>query len=128
MKAIFSSEFATADEVVSQQMNVLGSMPVGWWNRWEERSQFFNEDGRPKEGRYVWPPINQAFEEGVQEYRRKRGRVGEFDREETAAILDLMRRMLVFRPEERPTAEEVLESEWMVKWVLPDFNKSLESK
>ncbi|ODM15750.1 hypothetical protein SI65_08984 [Aspergillus cristatus] len=128
MKAIFSSEFATADEVVSQQIDVLGSMPVGWWNRWEERSQFFNEDGRPKEGRYVWPPINQAFEEGVQEYRRKRGRVGEFDREETAAILDLMRRMLAFRPEERPTAEEVLESEWMVKWVLPDLNKSLESK
>jgi serine/threonine-protein kinase SRPK3 len=128
MKAIFSSEFATADEVVSQQIDVLGPMPLSWWNAWEELSQFFDEDGRPKEGRYVWPPIDEAFEEGVQKYRRKRDRVGEFDREETAAILDLMRRMLAFRPEERPTAEEVLKSEWMVKWVLPDFDRSLEIK
>lgn len=128
MKAIFSSDFATADEVVSQQIDGLGPMPSSWWNSWEERSQLFDEDGRPKQGRYVWPPIDEVFEEGVQKYRRKRDRVGVFGREETAAILDLMRRMLAFRPEERPTAEEVLQSEWMVKWVLPDFDRSLEIK
>ncbi|KAJ9291922.1 hypothetical protein DTO021C3_362 [Paecilomyces variotii] len=126
MKAIFNSEFATADEVVSQQIDVLGPMPSSWWKRWEERSQFFDENGHPKEGRYVWPPIDKAFEEGVQMYRRK-CKVGEFDEEESAAILDLMRRMLAFRPEERPTAEEVLQSEWMLKWVLPDFERSLKS-
>lgn len=128
MKAIFSSEFATADEVVSQHIDVLGPMPSSWWGRWEERREFFNEDGRPKEGRWVWPPIDEAFEEGVQKYRRKSGEVGEFDGEEAAAVLDLMRRMLAFRPEERPSVEEVLKSEWMVKWVLPDFNRSLEEK
>jgi len=31
-----------------------------------------------------------------------------------------MRRMMSVRPEEHPTAEEVLKSEWMVKWALPD--------
>ncbi|KAE8151554.1 kinase-like domain-containing protein [Aspergillus avenaceus] len=128
MKAIFSSEFATADEVVSQQIDVLGSMPLSWWKCWEERSQFFDEYGRPKAGRYVWPRIEQAFEEGVQMYRRKSSRVCEFDGEETAAILELIKRMLAFRPEERPTAEEVLKSDWIVKWVLPDFNRSLELK
>ncbi|KAF4230414.1 hypothetical protein CNMCM6457_005990 [Aspergillus fumigatiaffinis] len=75
MKAILSSDFATADEVVAQQIDVLGAMPLSWWKRWEERSQFFDDDGRPKEGRYVWPPIDKAFEEGVQEYRRKSSRV-----------------------------------------------------
>ncbi|KAK1144165.1 hypothetical protein N8T08_005829 [Aspergillus melleus] len=128
MKSIFSREFATADEVVSQQIDVLGSMPLSWWKCWEERSQFFDEYGRPKAGRYVWPHIDQAFEEGVQMYRRKSSRVCEFDREETAAILELIKRMLAFRPEERPTAEEVLKSDWIVKWVLPDFNGSLELK
>ncbi|KAH8430716.1 uncharacterized protein LDX57_008378 [Aspergillus melleus] len=125
MKAIFSSEFATADEVISQQIDVLGSMPRDWWKGWEERSQFFDEDGCPKAGRYVWPHIDQAFEEGVQMYRRKGSRVCEFDGEEAAAILELIKRMLAFRPEERPTAEEVLKSDWMVKWVMPDFNRSL---
>lgn len=109
MKAIFSSE-NDADEMVSQQIDVLGPMPLKWWQRWEERHQFFHDNGRPKEGRYVWSPIDEAFNESVQHYRRKL-RAGEFDKEETAAILDLMRRMLAFRPEERPTIEEVLQSE-----------------
>jgi serine/threonine protein kinase len=126
MKAIFSSEFATADEMVAQQIDVLGAMPLSWWKRWEERSQFFDDDGRPKEGRYVWTSIDKAFEEGVQEFRRKSSRVSEFDRDEMAAILDLMRRMLAFRPEERPPAEEVLKSKWMVKWVLPEYNRTME--
>lgn len=68
----------------------------------------------------MWPSMDKAFDECVQKYRWKRG-VGEFDREETAAILDLMRQMLLFWPEEQLTAEEVLQSKWMVKWVLPDF-------
>jgi len=31
----------------------------------------------------------------------------------------------VFRPEERISAEEVLKSEWIVKWVMPDLQRSL---
>lgn len=125
MKAIFSSEFTTADEIVSNHIDVLGPMPLSWWESWEERSQFFDEDGCPNEGRHVWLPMNEAFEEEVQKYRRKSKRVDEFSTEETVAILDLMRRMLAFRPEDRPTAKEVLQSKWMVKWVLPDFESSL---
>ncbi|PGH13635.1 hypothetical protein AJ80_06267 [Polytolypa hystricis UAMH7299] len=102
-------------------------MPSSWWERWEERGQFFDKDACPIEGRKVWSPIDRAFEEWVQKYRRKRG-VGEFGKEETAAISDLMRRMLAFRPEERPSAQEVLESEWIVKWVLPDFERSLQAQ
>lgn len=46
-----------------------------------------------------------------------------FGKEEETAILSLMRDMLQFRPEKRPTIEEVLASEWMVKWVLPEFER-----
>ena len=65
-----------------------------------------------------------AFEEFIQKYRRKRPEVGMFGDDEVAAILDLMRRMLAFGPEDRPTVEEVLRSEWMMKWVLPDVERS----
>ncbi|KAF3402144.1 hypothetical protein DPV78_004665 [Talaromyces pinophilus] len=120
MKAIFSSEFATADDIFAQQIDVIGtsSLPSEWWEAWEQRI--------PKEGRYVWPSFEQAFEEGVQKYRRRSQKVKEFDEEEMPAILTLMRRMLVFRPEHRLTAEEILQSEWMVKWALPEFHKTLE--
>lgn len=128
MKTVFSGDILTADELVSQQIEVLGPMPLSWWERWGERSQFFDESGCPKEGRNdVWPPMREAFEKHVQKYRRDDG-VGEFEAEETAAILDLMRRMLAFRAEERPTAEEVLQSEWMVKWTLPDLKRGLQMK
>ncbi|KAF3057466.1 Serine/threonine-protein kinase spk-1 [Daldinia childiae] len=110
MKAIFNGEFATVNYVTSQQIDVLGPMPLKWWECWEERAQYFDENKHPKNGRYIWPPINDAFEEDVQKYRRKHG-VGEFDREEAEAIIYLMRRMLVFRPKERPSADDVLKSE-----------------
>lgn len=47
--------------------------------------------------------------------------MGVFEDEETQAILSLMCWMLTFQPEQRLTIEEVLESEWMVKWVLPTW-------
>ncbi|OQD73733.1 hypothetical protein PENDEC_c014G01469 [Penicillium decumbens] len=70
-----------------------------------------------------WPPLETLFEDCVQKWRRKNG--SEIGEDEKAAFLNLMRQMLVFRPEERPTADEVLQSEWIVKWGLPDYQRSL---
>ncbi|RAK87346.1 kinase-like protein [Aspergillus costaricaensis CBS 115574] len=125
MKAIVSTE-APEDEVTSQQIDVLGPMPQAWHSAWEERSYFFDEDGRPVEGREVWPTLDLAFEQGVREYRRQGG-VGDFGDDETATILQLMRGMLRFKPEERLTIEEVLQSEWILKWVMPDYEHSLQA-
>jgi hypothetical protein len=124
MKAIFSGEYSSAEELASQHIDVLGPVPKDWWEQWDERGEFFDVDGRPAQGHYVWPPIVQAFEECIQKYRRLR-QVGEYGKEETAAILYLMRRMFAFLPEDRPTAEEVLKSEWMVKWCSPEYERSL---
>ena len=124
MKAIFSNEFTTLDEVTAQQVDVLGPMPPSWWERWDERTQFFDEGKRSLENREAWPTLEKAFEDFVQKYRRTRPNVGMFCDDEAAAILELMRGMLAFRPEERLTAEEVLRSKWMTKWVLPDVERS----
>jgi hypothetical protein len=58
----------------------------------------------------------------VQKWRLKDG--SGIEEKEKAAFLDSMRHMLSFQPEERPPAEAVLKSEWMVKWALPDFRRS----
>lgn len=42
---------------------------------------------------------------------------------ERDAILSMLRSMLSYRPETRPTAKQVLEFEWMVKWALPEYDK-----
>lgn len=124
MKAIFSTDFVDEDEIAAQHIDVLGPMPSEWWQRWEARPRFFDEHGHPLES-YMenqWPPLEESFETGVQKWRRRIG--GEIEEDEKAAFLDLMRRMLSFRPEERPTAEQVLMSDWMVKWALPDCERS----
>lgn len=124
MKAIFSTEFVEEDEILSQHVDVLGPMPSEWWQSWEARPQFFDDSGCPTESHVIdkWPTLEESFETGVQEWRHKWG--GEIEGSEKAAFLDLMRRMLSFRPEERPTAEEVLMSEWMVKWALPEYRQA----
>lgn len=127
MKFIFS-ESETQDEIVAQQIDVLGSsnFPEAWRKQWERPDDEGDDSHRsiprqPNGVRDTWPSLDDAFEEFVQKYRRKREAAGIFEEEEVLAILDLMRRMLRFRPEERLTIDEVLKSEWMVKWALPEL-------
>lgn len=127
MKFIFS-EAETQEEIVAQQIDVLGfsNFPGTWREHWERQSEEDEEDHkeiprRPTGPRDAWPSLEDAFEEFVQKYRRKREAAGTFDERETQAILELMRGMLKFRPRERLTIDEVLKSEWMVKWAMPQL-------
>lgn len=81
-------------------------------------------DRRPWEDREVRPPLERAFEESIQDFRKKRRKTGFFGKEETRAILELLRDMLIFFPEKRLTVQEVLESEWMKEWVFPEIDRS----
>lgn len=77
----------------------------------------------PRPGREMWSTLEESFEEGVQAWRRKK-QFDESDSPEKAAYIRLMRRMLAFQPEDRPTAEEVLSSDWMAQLCLPDFERA----
>ncbi|TDZ20684.1 hypothetical protein Cob_v006509 [Colletotrichum orbiculare MAFF 240422] len=125
MKAIFS-ESEPQDEVVAQQIDVLGSqwLPPSWLRDWERSHGDQRTPRQPTGDRETRPPLQEAFEDFIQKYRRKREGAGTFEDGEKQAILDLMRRMLKFRPEERLTIDEVLQSEWMVKWALPQLEGS----
>ncbi|KAK8064515.1 protein kinase [Apiospora phragmitis] len=122
------SESATMNEIVAQQIDVLGAqgLPLAWREHWERpnteelvTNTEVEVPRRPAGDREVWPPLEQAFEVFVQKYRREQEATGVFGEEETKGILDLMRGMLRFKPEERMTIQEVLQSEWMTKWALP---------
>ena len=47
--------------------------------------------------------------------------MAEMDDEEKQAFLELMRSMLKFQPEDRVSAQQVLESRWMQNWAKPAF-------
>lgn len=129
MKFLFT-DFGGPDEVVAEQIEALGpqTFPESWRTQWERKGE--GEDDisnrtadveiprQPTRKRTPWPCLENAFEEFVQKYRRKREATGIFEEDETQAILELMRGMLKFRPEERLTIDEVLQSRWMTKWAL----------
>ncbi|KAM3468115.1 hypothetical protein MY5147_008255 [Beauveria neobassiana] len=123
MQPLFSSAFYSSDAVRCQIVDQLGPMPVEWFQKWLGRSNFFDERGQPVDGRRPWPGMAQATENCVQSFRRQDG-MGVFCDEELAALLDLVKKMLAYRPEQRPTLQQILESEWMCTWARRDYEQS----
>ncbi|KAK2064704.1 hypothetical protein LY76DRAFT_622334 [Colletotrichum caudatum] len=100
MRFIFS-ESETQDEIMAQQIEVLGPqhIPSSY-----DRDRLIPR--QPAGPRKVWPTPKEAFNEFVQKYRKN---------QETA------RDILKFQSNERLTIDEVLGSEWMVNWALPQL-------
>lgn len=122
-QALFYGFFATQDYITREQVAALGMLPPQWWAKWEEREEWFTESGVPVEGRPTrsW---DDRFEDCVQEPRRDEG-WEPFQDEERDAISAMLRAMLVYEPERRITAKQVLETAWMRNWALPSYEKML---
>ncbi|KKZ61738.1 hypothetical protein EMCG_03767 [[Emmonsia] crescens] len=124
-RPIFDGTLATWDDIAAQQVDIFGysSVPREWWDGWEERHRYFDKAGQPNAGRSVFPSLESSFEEDVQAMRRGDD-MADFGSEETIAIFAMLRGMLVFRPEERATAEDVMGCKWMKSWGLPELEKA----
>ncbi|KAM3531355.1 hypothetical protein MY4038_004518 [Beauveria bassiana] len=123
MQPLFSSAFYSSDAVRCQIVDQLGPMPAEWFHKWLGRSNFFDERRQPVDGRRPWPGMAQAFENCVQSFRRQDG-MGVFCDEESAALLDLFKKMLAYRPEQRLTVQQILQSEGMCTRARRDYEQS----
>jgi hypothetical protein len=92
------------DDIVAEMINTLGQPPLRWWNSWEKRSEFFNEDGS-------WVADFRRI--STPEFRRLHQRLWEMVRGETEqtcewdvaggelrALEDCLRSMMAFEPAE----------------------------
>ncbi|KAE8349447.1 kinase-like domain-containing protein [Aspergillus coremiiformis] len=120
-RPLFEGFLATEDDMTCEHVDTLGPLPPEWWKRWEARRHKFTEDGMPI-NRNPFRSWGDRFEDSVQQPRRDSG-MPSFDAKERDAIFDMLRPMLSFRPENRTTTKQILESEWMVKWALPEYEK-----
>ncbi|KAF2136517.1 uncharacterized protein K452DRAFT_237370 [Aplosporella prunicola CBS 121167] len=116
-RPLFESWFPSQDEVLQEQIDMLGQLPPGWWASWKTRGNFFDErlervDGEPRR------PWAERFEYSIQVPRRLCGMEEVGDREK-AALEDLLLSMLAFKPTHRLDARQVLQSKWMTRWGLP---------
>ncbi|KAG7087532.1 hypothetical protein E1B28_013491 [Marasmius oreades] len=111
---LFPVLFSNPDWAIKVHVDTLGRLPSEWWEKWEKRAEWFDEDGEPKDGQ-PRQPLKERYESSIQGPRRKYG-MEEFSDEEGAVLISLLKSMFTFNPRDRPTAKEVLESEWMNRW------------
>ncbi|EIN11906.1 kinase-like protein [Punctularia strigosozonata HHB-11173 SS5] len=117
--SLFESFMADNATVMREIVTMLGRLPDPWWRSFEPRTEWFEEDGEPKDpdlkisipelvsfiGTEDEPP---SMDEGPM-IEKCGVRPSE---EEVELLSDLLLRMLKYRPEERATMEEVLEHRW----------------
>ncbi|OAA69875.1 protein kinase domain-containing protein [Cordyceps fumosorosea ARSEF 2679] len=123
IRPLFAAAFSPPAAIIAQHVDALGPLPSRWWSRWEERHDYFDEDGNSIQGKYGGPTLNKAFDDWLHKYRAKFN-AGVFSEEEKTAFLQLLRRMLSYDPLQRPTADEVLKSGWVANWAMDNFEKS----
>jgi len=128
MRVIFSDSEGPS-EIIAEHIDALGMQvfPAKWLDLWNSARTASSDPLIPRRSkgiRNAWPPpLEKAFEEFVQAHRKKRPHLGLIGAEEAHVFLDMVRRMLTFDPEERLTTRQVLETEWMIKWALPELEK-----
>ncbi|KAK7731083.1 hypothetical protein SLS53_008801 [Cytospora paraplurivora] len=110
----------TDDYVTREQVDALGRLPEDWSARWNAQSQYFDSQGNLLDRTCKPRSLEVRFEDSIQLPRRECG-MESIGHEEKMALLGMLRAMLAFVPEERPTAASLLDCEWMVKWALPDL-------
>lgn len=110
----------TEDYVTREQVEALGSLPQDWLARWDARSRYFDSQGNLLDHTCKRRSLEVRFEDSIQLPRQECGMESVGDQEKMA-LLGMLSAMLAFSPEEVPTAESLLEFEWMVRWALPDL-------
>ena len=124
-RSLIDGFLASQDDVTAQQVELQGIMPPEWWAKWDERSKWYDEAGKPlSNAADIWP-WERRFEQWVQSPRRSRN-METICEDERDALLRLLRWMLAWRPSERPDVKTVLETDWMMRWASPAYQKGLE--
>ncbi|KAL2864090.1 kinase-like domain-containing protein [Aspergillus lucknowensis] len=129
----FESFPVSQDEVTMEHVEMLGKLPDRWWNKWEERSNWFDEDGRKnvKNSLRQWygnthRDWDARFAQYIRQPRERHG-LDLFTEEEEMAFRSMMKMMLVLEPSKRATIDEVVECEWMQQWGLPEWQRMQEA-
>jgi serine/threonine-protein kinase SRPK3 len=96
----------------------LGKPPKRWWDMWEAKGDFFDENGE-------WNIKSNRASDGEHKSLKTRmsyiaeGREGSITGEKLRDLTELLEQMLRWVPDDRATAEELANGRWMQKWSLP---------
>ncbi|KAJ7074408.1 kinase-like domain-containing protein [Mycena amicta] len=126
--ALFDPFLGSDNDIVKQNVEVLGRLPDPWWHSFADRALWFEEDGEPKSAEaqaLLWSPASKS---SIHERLRS---IGTRDvppdspegpmmempgvrllEEEVELLGNLLEKMLRYRPEERIGMEDVVRHPW----------------
>lgn len=124
---LFPSWSGGPDEILRQMVQTFGKLPGRWWNAWDKRTNFFNDDGKPRQEWSDGIPkaVEYAMDEVIadigsedeEEEPRKAEELLEpsgasVPQEEAAQLKHLLDRIFKWIPEERISLDDILNSSW----------------
>ncbi|KJZ70177.1 hypothetical protein HIM_10437 [Hirsutella minnesotensis 3608] len=122
----------TWHDIIADIVSTLGQPPARWWDKWENRKEFFELDGSWVHNlQRIYTPVFRPLHQRM--WDMGRGMTPEtcdWDVEgggEMQALEEMLKGMLAFEPSERPTAEQLMKSEYMVKWAMPAWEPKTHS-
>ncbi|KAH8431653.1 uncharacterized protein LDX57_009309 [Aspergillus melleus] len=129
-RPLFEAFRPTADRVTAEQVETLGLLPCEWWEKWDRRVDWFDEEeggwgSKSRGGGHdgVRRPWDVRFEGWIQAPRAEAG-MEQVTESERRAFEAMVRSMLTFRPGERASANDGLHSAWMRDWGQPALAES----
>jgi len=117
-RKLFPDMFGDGEDVMLQWAQLLGRMPDRWWDLWEARENFFDDEGKPINTGSKAPSAKiYTLEECIAESLTVRDRAGVFTTLEVPAsargiLADLLSRLLRYDPKARCSVEEITQHEY----------------
>ncbi|KAF2458135.1 kinase domain-containing protein [Lineolata rhizophorae] len=128
-RPLFETLSGDRDDIFADTISTLGRPPARWWDSWGNRKEFFEPDGSwIRNVKRIYTPVFRPLHQRMWDMGRgKTTETCEWDVEggEMQALEELLRAMLAFEPAERPTAKQLMASEYMVKWAMPAWQRQL---
>lgn len=114
---LFESFLPNPDQVIAEMVDALGTPSETAWKAWENRQEFFHEDGSQLPSPRGCPQNSRPLNMRISQMRREED--DNFTKAEQDALFQLLRGMLTYDPQERFTIADVVGSEWMEKFGKP---------
>jgi serine/threonine-protein kinase SRPK3 len=129
-RALFETFGWDRDDIIADMVSTLGRPPARWWDTWENRKEFFEPDGSwARDMKRIYTSVFRPLHQRIWDMGRgETPETCQWDVQggEMRALEELLRGMLAFEPAERLTAEQLMRSEYMVKWAMPAWERQRE--
>lgn len=118
-RTLFEAFMPHPDDVLVEMISTLGMLPDRWWNKWENRNQYFHSNGVLNTDNKLYfhdepRPLSLRVERMRLNLRAPMKKVPEqLNAEDSAGLLNLLTSMLKYEPSKRATVEEVVKSAWV---------------